>query len=260
MQNYTMQILFVFDIIYAILIPKFFLYPRKESSLSLPMKSILQDSEYSFEGKVDNVSDLQILHNAHVSIYGTSSINSDTKKLFKLRSMGIHNSGKLSQISRSLESLNFDIESDMHVYAGAVVNVSSLTVNATDISVDVAGLVTASGRGYTNGLGPGHGYNSLLGNASGAGHGGSGGAGKDSNFAGRAYGSFLEPLEFGSGGGYGYKRQVCVYEFHVFCEFVILSLIEVLPSVLFVNFKNFIHSYYSSVLTLELPCMFCQPK
>ena len=181
----------------------------KDSSLSIPKKSILQNSEYSFEGIVGNVADLQILHNGHVSIYGTSSINSDTAGLFKLKSIGVHNSGKLSQIVRTFETLRFDIEADMHVYAGAIVNMSSMVVNATDISVDVAGLVTASGRGFTNGLGPGHGYNSLNGNASGAGHGGTGGVGKGKDFAGRTYGSFLKPLDYGSGGGYGYKRQVC---------------------------------------------------
>ena len=165
---------------------------------------------------MDNVTDLQILHNAHLSIYGTASINSDTAKYLNLKSIGVHNSGKLSQVARSFETLSFDIKSDMHVYAGAIVNVSSLAVNATDISVDVAGLVTATGRGFANGQGPGHGYDSLYGNASGAGYGGTGGAGKGRDFAGRAYGSFLEPLDYGSGGGYGYKKQVFFWEFYFF--------------------------------------------
>ena len=179
--------------------------------MSLPKKSILQDAEYNLEGKLDNVTDLQILHNAHVSVYGTSSINTETARLFKLRSLGIHNSGKLSQIVRSLETVTFEIEADVHVYAGGVVSVSSIAVNATDISVDIAGLVTASGRGFSSGLGPGHGLDSLSGVASGAGHGGTGGAGNGQNNAGRTYGSFLEPREYGSGGGYGYKKQVKIY-------------------------------------------------
>lgn len=160
---------------------------------------------------MDNVTDLQILHNAHVSIYGTSSVNSDVPSLFKLKSIGVHNSGKLSQVARSLETISFHVDSDMHVYAGGVVNVSSIAVNATDISIDVAGVVTSAGRGFPSGSGPGRGLDSLSGAASGAGHGGTGGAGKGQGKAGRTYGSFLEPLEYGSGGGSGYKKLVIQY-------------------------------------------------
>lgn len=174
----------------------------------LPTKSVFQNSEYSLEGKVDNITDLQILHNAHAMIHGTASINSDTAKLFRLRSLGVHNSGKLSQVVRSLETIRFDIEEDLHVYAGGIINVSSIVVNATDVSIDVAGVVTASGRGFSSGSGPGKGIDSLDGAASGAGHGGTGGAGKETEIAGKTYGSFIEPSEYGSGGGFGYKKQV----------------------------------------------------
>ena len=96
----------------------------------------------------------------------------------------------------------------MHVYAGGVINVSSIDVNAADVYIDVAGLVTASCRGYPSDSGPGVGVASLSGSASGAGHGGSGGVGNGQTIAGKSYGSFLEPNDFGSGGGYGHKRLV----------------------------------------------------
>ena len=205
---------------------------------------------------MDNVTDLQILHNAHLSIYGTASINSDTAKYLNLKSIGVHNSGKLSQVARSFETLSFDIKSDMHVYAGAIVNVSSLAVNATDISVDVAGLVTASGRGFTNGQGPGHGYDSLHGNASGAGHGGTGGTGKGRDFAGRTYGSFLEPLDYGSGGGYGYKRQVFFWDFIFLLENTTLDVqTSILYAVLYRLFLCIpIFNYLQLCCTFSLTC------
>ena len=183
------------------------------ATVSLPKRSRLQQADYILEGSLVNVADLQILHNAQLLIYDTAHINSNEAKLLWLNSLEIHNGGTLSQVlSLSLVTLNFTIQNDLHIFSGGILNINSFLVSAKDLSVDVAGLISAAGRGYASGAGPGKGVGSLSGGPSGGGHGGSGGAGKDHQTAGKAYGSFMVPDQYGSGGGYGLKRQVRDFE------------------------------------------------
>ena len=78
---------------------------------------------------------------------------------------------------------------------------------AKKIQLDTSSILTARGRGYPSTEGPGSG-NSHLEGGSGAGHGGTGGRGKQAR-VGVAYGSVTGPQEFGSGGGRGTRNLVC---------------------------------------------------
>ena len=70
------------------------------------------------------------------------------------------------------------------------------------IIVDPTGTISASGMGHAVGLGPGAGTAHTLG-ASGAAHGGRGGASGTVDAIGQPYGSTVRPAEAGSGGGTG---------------------------------------------------------
>jgi hypothetical protein len=79
------------------------------------------------------------------------------------------------------------------------------TVTA-DATIQAGGGITLDGAGYPYGQGPGAGHAQQAGLSaglpgSGAGHGGLGGAGVSNAPAGAAYGSLLEPVDPGSGGG-----------------------------------------------------------
>ena len=98
----------------------------------------------------------------------------------------------------------------LHIEGGGKVEGSDLRILAENISINTEGILTVSGHGYkqsdgtgqgvhgkiNRGLGPGNGVA-----ASGGGHGGTGGRGKNTPKVGVPYGNMYEPVEFGSSGG-----------------------------------------------------------
>jgi len=69
-----------------------------------------------------------------------------------------------------------------------------------DVTIRTDSVITANGCGFPSSEGPGAGADSYY--ASGAGHGGLGGASNSGVPVGLSYGSIIEPTTFGSGGGY----------------------------------------------------------
>lgn len=90
-------------------------------------------------------------------------------------------------------------------FADGRINGCSLTIDG-DVSIEgparglVASQIDLWGWGFAPQVGPGAGATAWA--ASGGGHGGHGGGGQGTSAGGGAYGSFTEPTEFGSGGGY----------------------------------------------------------
>jgi hypothetical protein len=98
-------------------------------------------------------------------------------------------------------------------------NDSHFVLNATTVTIEASGVISADGLGYpspakpmsatdnVNGLGPGGGGGvpfGGVGHAAGGGHGGTGGNGQyATTVGGAAYGSDTAPVELGSSGGYG---------------------------------------------------------
>lgn len=72
-----------------------------------------------------------------------------------------------------------------------------------DLRIESAGAVLMNGRGFPRGTGPGAGA-SLLGKGAGGGYGGQGGASASGASGGIMYGSGLQPVDLGSGGGEGF--------------------------------------------------------
>ncbi len=72
-----------------------------------------------------------------------------------------------------------------------------------DATIDVGGAISADGQGYAGGEGPGAGGTGEHGG--GGGHGGSGGDGEVEGLGGSSYGSIVEPVDLGSGGGFGWQ-------------------------------------------------------
>jgi len=103
------------------------------------------------------------------------------------------------------EALTID---DLDVAAGGLMThaAGSTALDVTvqgDVDIDLAGAITADGRGYGSDTGPGAGVHAAVGYGSGAGYGGEGGDCNGGGAGGIGYGSILAPAELGSGGGYG---------------------------------------------------------
>lgn len=103
--------------------------------------------------------------------------------------------------------LALNLTGELIINAGASMEVSKVHLQAHNIFIDIDGVLSASGRGYSSMKGDEPGRKSDVA-ASGAGHGGAGGSSTSQEYVGRAYGSFQIPLDFGSGGGQGYQDLV----------------------------------------------------
>ncbi len=97
-------------------------------------------------------------------------------------------------------------------------NVLLCLVLATDIAIDKAGVVKATGKGKAAGSGSGVGVTPVGGlGGSGGSHGGLGGQGSDAGYANPSVGNVLFPGAYGSGGAKMFTGQVCeltVYSSH----------------------------------------------
>lgn len=106
---------------------------------------------------------------------------------------------------------SFPLLSNLTVASGGLLTISSSLSNLdmlvfNNLDVATGGVIAVDGEGFSQGNGPGAGL-SLEEDGSGAGYGGAGGA--SSTVAGGAsYGSSNQPVNFGSGGGFGYGTLI----------------------------------------------------
>ena len=114
--------------------------------------------------------------------------------------------GTFYQRTAEPAKLTVNLTGEVIINAGASMDVSQVHLQAHNIFIDIAGVLTARGRGFVSKRGKGPGVQS--GSATGAGHGGAGGRSSGQPLVGKAYGSFEMPLYFGSGGGQGYQDLV----------------------------------------------------
>jgi len=101
-----------------------------------------------------------------------------------------------------LADLNIDSSSTLTAPVAQTNLVLAVLNNAT-----VAGNLTVDNLGWAQGTGPGAGTNSAS-KGSGGGYGGSGGASSSGAAGGITNGSFMQPVDFGSGGGQGQAQPV----------------------------------------------------
>jgi len=97
---------------------------------------------------------------------------------------------------------------------GTGVSYSNATLTASgDITLQAGGGINLNGKGYTSGRGVGgYGRSGTYFTGGGGGYGGFGGGGLGGSAGGIAYGSLVQPTDFGSGGaGYGGSAGITVY-------------------------------------------------
>jgi hypothetical protein len=98
--------------------------------------------------------------------------------------------------SYMISGTDYTVASNGTIYGNISMNLSgSLTINS-------GGKISADGRGYVSQDGPSYGASSGWDGVGGT-HGGVGGRGENIASTGIAYGSLTQPIDFGSGGGYG---------------------------------------------------------
>ncbi|MEI6297031.1 MAG: IPT/TIG domain-containing protein, partial [bacterium] len=109
----------------------------------------------------------------------------------------IANGGILTSAAGNKFGINMG--GDITVQSGGQIlgNLSGAT--STNFTIDLGGLVSATGKGYAAGTGPGKGGSYSTGG--GGGYGGNGGREPNANNGGSTYGFVKTPVDFGSGGG-----------------------------------------------------------
>jgi len=120
----------------------------------------------------------------------------DRDNQYMFGDFNIGSDGTLTLESQEDTSLECNDASDIGCYDDY-----GVSLELSNFNVDVGGLVTADGKGYSGATGPGTGVAGCCGRGSGGGHGGYGGTGRDGNLGGVPNGNVYEPENIGSGWG-----------------------------------------------------------
>jgi len=99
-------------------------------------------------------------------------------------------------------SLTLNLGGNLTILSGGNISGGNISIHANNVEIEAGGMIYTTGLGYVTGKGPGAGALGDYGDgAGGAGYGGRGGDGESGYSGGEAYGSYKEPVDFGSGGG-----------------------------------------------------------
>ena len=101
----------------------------------------------------------------------------------------------------------FNMASHVYIRSSVLFQANWLSVNASYVQIDAAGIVTSTGLAPNRHHG---GVDIVMGGGSGGGHGAGGGQGENQTIVGPPHGSLYQPLEFGTKGGDGRKYPVHV--------------------------------------------------
>ena len=179
----------------------------QDSKVHLPYEVYLQKSSIYAESELVGISNLIISLDSRFDVTPDAHVNYPTKGAISLNRITILNGGTFYQRSVVPAKLKVNLTKDLIINAGASMEVSQVHLRAHNIFIDIGGVFTARGRGFSSMKGEQPGHQSST-TPSGAGHGGAGGQTSRQAIVGKAYGSFEMPLEFGSGGGQGYRNLV----------------------------------------------------
>lgn len=174
--------------------------------MDFPNKIYLQESSIYTESISRGIQEVIISYEGRLDVTPEAHINSYNPGNMNFTSLTILNGGLFHQSSARPTELKVVLHESLTITSGGTMNISVLTLKVSNLYVDGGALLTAHERGFPSGEGLSPGKISSL-SASGAGHGGAGGRGKQS-VVGMAYGDFDKPRDSGSGGGQGYKNLV----------------------------------------------------
>lgn len=180
------------------------------SKVFLPPEVYLQKTAIYAESELVGISNLILALGSRFDVTQDAHVNSPTKAFVSMNRISILTGGIFYQRTSKPARVGVNLTADLTILAGGLMNVSQTHLRAHNILIDIAGVFTARGRGFSSMKGeePGHQSSTA---ASGAGHGGAGGQTSVQDRVGKAYDSFEMPLAFGSGGGQGYQDLVrCV--------------------------------------------------
>ena len=180
--------------------------------LGLAPSTEIHGVEIHVDGVISYIKNLTLHHGGLLSLNEDSRTGNEAViNDFKFEFIRVQFEGVIKMISSpvSHSGMNLTVRV-LHIEGGGKVEGSDLRILAENISINTEGILTVSGHGYkqsdgtgqgvhgkiNRGLGPGNGVA-----ASGGGHGGTGGRGKNTPKVGVPYGNMYEPLEFGSSGG-----------------------------------------------------------
>ena len=180
--------------------------------LGLAASTEIHGVQIHVDGVISHIKNLTLHHGGFLSLNEDSRTGNEAViNDFKFEFIRVQFEGVIKMISSpvSHNGMNLTVRV-LHIEGGGKVEGSDLRILAENISINTEGILTVKGHGYkqsdgtgqgvhgkiNRGLGPGNGVA-----ASGGGHGGTGGRGKNTPKVGVPYGNMYEPVEFGSSGG-----------------------------------------------------------
>ena len=166
---------------------------------------IFSGGQHTLEGSVESdIVSIDILNSSLVYI-------SLPEVTFNVRNMTVSNESKLYLYSADNNHLNVTADF-VRIENGSTLHVKSITLAASEVTIDTTSEITAKGQGFELGSGPGAGSMEGSISASGGSYGGIGGYGMNtSDFVdtSRSYGFATYPTQLGSGGGISGLSQLC---------------------------------------------------
>ena len=180
--------------------------------LGLAPSTEVHGVEIHVAGVISYVKNLTLHHGGLLSLKEDSRTGNEAMENdFKFDFIRVQFEGVIEMISSPVthNGMNLTVRV-LHIEGGGKVEGSDLRILAENISINTEGLLSVSGRGYKQSDGTGQGVHGTINlglgpgtsvAASGGGHGGTGGRGKNTPKVGVPYGNMYEPVEFGSSGG-----------------------------------------------------------
>ena len=180
--------------------------------LGLAPSTEVHGVELHVAGVISYVKNLTLHHGGLLSLKEDSRTGNEAMENdFKFEFIRVQFEGVIEMISSPVthNGMNLTVRV-LHIEGGGKVEGSDLRILAENISINTEGLLSVSGRGYKQSDGTGQGVHGTINlglgpgtsvAASGGGHGGTGGRGKNTPKVGVPYGNMYEPVEFGSSGG-----------------------------------------------------------
>ncbi|MDP2925066.1 MAG: LamG-like jellyroll fold domain-containing protein, partial [Nanoarchaeota archaeon] len=132
----------------------------------------------------------------------------DGQNINGIGNLVIQNGGSLYNSSTNCSGTNhgcslvINMTGNLTIESGGNITVGNISITAANVNVSIGGLISLNGLGYYSSKGTGNGTpGDAYDGGAGAGYGGTGGNGETGYAGGSSYGSYLEPIDLGSGGG-----------------------------------------------------------
>jgi plastocyanin len=185
-------------------------YVQAGGRIQLPETFVCRGHTLLIRGELAGVQDLTVDSGCTLLLSPTAFTTNSTQGSFAFRTLNVRNGGEIKQVVEPNArdwTFQFTI-TNLFVRGGALMHFVKMNINAVNISVEDGGQLYCDTFSNSCPNTAGMGFNFW--GASGAGHGGTGGAGANAAIVGQAFGNTMLPTATGCSGG-NYTTQIGGY-------------------------------------------------